>query len=95
MRVPKAANEAEIMVFTIDRATADASPWLLIASCDPPLKARNPKKRINPPKAAICENIKQIITNSDWNLGFIKINCLLDSHFGAYDSHYAQLVLKL
>lgn len=42
-------------VFVIESATISASPALAIAACDPPLKAKKPKNRMNPPKAACCE----------------------------------------
>lgn len=48
-----AANEAEMIVFTTDRLTAAPSPSAEMLVWEPPLKARNPKNKINPPKAAI------------------------------------------
>lgn len=50
----KAAPEPEMTVLTTAWETASPSPLLLMVSCEPPLKARNPKNRMNPPKAAIC-----------------------------------------
>jgi len=35
------------------RATVSASPGLAMAAWEPPLKARKPKNRMNPPRAAV------------------------------------------
>ena len=43
------------MVFTIAKATASASPALEILPCDPPLNAKKPKNKINPPRAHFCK----------------------------------------
>lgn len=59
----KAAPEPEMTVLTTAWETASPSPLLLMVSCEPPLKARNPKNRINPPKAAICN--EEIINKHD------------------------------
>ena len=48
-------------VFKIESATISASPAPAIAACDPPLKAKKPKNRMNPPKAACC--VKQQTIN--------------------------------
>lgn len=40
------------IVLTMDNATASASPSLAMAAWEPPLNARKPKNRMNPPKAA-------------------------------------------
>ena len=48
-------------VFRIESATISASPAPAIAACDPPLKAKKPKNRMNPPKAACC--VKQQTIN--------------------------------
>ena len=48
------------MVLTMDNATASASPSLAMAAWEPPLNARKPKNRMNPPRAAFYE-----ITNRD------------------------------
>ena len=40
------------IVFTIASATVSASPGLEMAACEPPLNARKPKNKMNPPKAA-------------------------------------------
>ena len=40
------------IVFTIASATVSASPALEMAACEPPLNARKPKNKMNPPKAA-------------------------------------------
>lgn len=53
MSEPKAAKEADIIVLTTETATAAPSPSELIVSCDPPLKAKNPKNKMKPPRAAI------------------------------------------
>lgn len=53
-REENAAKEPEMMVLTMDRLTAAPSPLLLMASWEPPLKAKKPKKRIKPPSAATC-----------------------------------------
>ena len=42
------------MVFTIAKATAAASPTLEILPCDPPLNAKKPKNKMNPPRAHFC-----------------------------------------
>jgi len=39
-------------VFTMARATMSASPGLEMAAWEPPLNARKPKNRMNPPRAA-------------------------------------------
>ena len=59
----KAAPEPEMTVLTTAWETASPSPLLLMVSCEPPLKARNPKNRMNPPKAAICNG--KIINKHD------------------------------
>ena len=59
----KAAPEPEMTVLTTAWETASPSPLLLMVSCEPPLKARNPKNRMNPPRAAICNG--KIINKHD------------------------------
>ena len=47
------------MVLTMDNATASASPTLAMAAWEPPLNARKPKNRMNPPRAAFYEITKR------------------------------------
>ena len=61
IRELKAAKEAEIMVLTTDRLTDAPSPASLICNWDPPLNARKPKNKINPPKAAIYNKKGRIL----------------------------------
>ena len=42
------------MVLTIAKETAAASPALEMLPCDPPLNAKKPKNKINPPRAHCC-----------------------------------------
>lgn len=54
MRVKEAEAEAEMMVFTTAMLALAPLPWPLMFSCEPPLKARKPKQRMKPPRAASC-----------------------------------------
>ena len=51
MRQTSAEPLALRMVFVTARAIALPSPLAVIDACEPPLKAKNPKNRMNPPKA--------------------------------------------
>ena len=54
-----------IMVFTMASATVSASPALAMAAWEPPLNAKKPKNKMNPPKAACCnQGNKTIMTYS-------------------------------
>lgn len=54
MRVKNAAEVEEMTVLTTDRLTDDPLLYLLMASSEPPLKARKPKRRMKPPRATNC-----------------------------------------
>ena len=45
-------NSPPSIVLTMAKATTSASPSSEMLACEPPLKAKKPKNRINPPKAA-------------------------------------------
>ena len=51
-RAAKAANVAEMTVLIMERAMASPSPAAEMLAWEPPLKAKKPKNRINPPRAA-------------------------------------------
>ena len=54
-----------IMVLTMASATVSASPALAMAAWEPPLNAKKPKNKMNPPKAACCnQGNKTIMTYS-------------------------------
>ena len=53
IRDENAAKDAEIIVLTTDKLMAAPSPGFEMLVCEPPLKARNPKNKMKPPKAAI------------------------------------------
>lgn len=50
--VVKAPEVADMTVFLIAVATVAPSPGFEMLTCDEPLKARKPKIRMNPPRAA-------------------------------------------
>ena len=55
----KAAKEPEMIVLTTEMLTAAPSPGFWIEVWEPPLNAKNPKNRTNPPRAAIY-NVKRV-----------------------------------
>ena len=61
----KTESSPPITVLTMASATMSASPALAMAAWEPPLNAKKPKNKMNPPKAACCnQGNKTIMTYS-------------------------------
>jgi hypothetical protein len=75
--VVKAPEVPAITVFFIAMATTTPSPGLEMEPCEEPLNARNPKIRINPPRAANYNAIIDYINGR----GFSKLQELVTNPF--------------
>lgn len=77
--VVKAPEVADMTVFLIAVATAAPSPGLEMLPCDEPLKARKPKIRMNPPRAASYKKNgihNELFTSTGYFLLFMNSNCV-------------------
>ena len=89
-----------ITVLTMASATVSASPALAMAAWEPPLNAKKPKNKMNPPKAACCNQGNKTImtyssTSANCQLGYgLRSSCDMSIFFQKWGVIMLNLIFK-